>query len=140
VGSNLKQEKIFMTKLTEIANNLTMLCLFVLIMTACGREPVVSFSQDVKPIIDQYCIECHQLGGKGEVVSGLNVSTHDKLMDGTRSGPIIIEGDAEGSSLLAIMDGSADPSTSIPHGGQYAVYPQDIQTIRVWIGQGAQNN
>ncbi len=100
----------------------------------------MSFSQDVKPILDANCIQCHQAGGEGEVASGFNMETYDSLMKGTRFGPMIIAGDVEGSNILVLMEGRADPSISMPHGQQETISKQDIQTIRLWIEQGARNN
>jgi hypothetical protein len=42
--------------------------------------------------------------------------------------------------MLVLMEGRADPSISMPHGGQKAVSAEDIQKIRLWIEQGAKNN
>jgi len=114
--------------------------LFPLVMSACGGEPDISFSQDVQPIIDQHCIKCHGSGGVGEVASGLNMTTYDNLMKGTRSGPMVIAGDVEGSNMLVLMEGRADPSISMPHGQNEPVPKKDIETIRLWIDQGARNN
>lgn len=115
------------------------LSLFPLAMIACNKEPAVSFSQDVRPVLDQNCIECHDMGGKGQVASGLDMSSYDSLMKGTRFGPMIIAGDVEGSNLLVLIEGRADPSISMPH-GQKSIPKEDIQTIRLWIKQGAKNN
>jgi mono/diheme cytochrome c family protein len=114
--------------------------LFPLVLSACGGEPAVSYSQDVKPIIDENCIKCHQAGGKGELASGFNMSTYDSLMKGARFGPMVIAGDAEGSNMVVLMEGRADPSISMPHGQQKSIPKEDIQTIRAWIKQGAKNN
>ena len=116
------------------------LCLFPLVMTACGGEPAVSFSQDVQPIINQHCIQCHEVGGKGEVASGLNLTSYEDVMKGTNAGPMVSAGDVEGSNLLVLMEGRADPSIRMPHGQNEPVPKKDIQTIRSWIGQGAKNN
>jgi len=116
------------------------LCLLPLVMAACTGEPAVSFSQDVKPIIDQHCIQCHEPGGQGEVISGLNLSTYEGLMKGTDAGAMVIAGDIEGSNILVLMEGRADPSISMPHGQNEPVSKQGIQTIRSWIEQGAKNN
>lgn len=129
-----------MLNIKKTAGKLITLSLFPLAMAACSGEPAVSYSQDVKPIIDKNCIECHQPSGKGEVASGFNMTTYDGLMKGTRFGPMIIAGDAEGSNMLVLMEGRADPSISMPHGRQKSVSKQDIQTIRLWIAQGAMNN
>ncbi len=129
-----------MTNFYKTTGNLIALCLFPLAMAACNFEPAVSFSQDVKPIIEQNCTKCHQPGGEGEVASGFNMTSYAGLMKGTRFGPMIIAGDTEGSNMLVLMEGRADPSISMPHGQQKPVSKEDIQTIRLWIGQGAKNN
>jgi len=124
----------------KFAGELITLCLFSLLLTACGDMKAVSFSQDVKPILDNHCIECHKAGGQGELVSGFSMVDYDALMKGTRNGPMVIAEDAEGSNILVLMEGRADPSISMPHGEQEPVSKQDIQTIRTWIEQGAKNN
>ncbi len=124
----------------ETAGKLISVFLLGLLMTGCGREEVVSFSRDVKPILDQHCIECHQAGGSGLEASGFSMGSYDELMKGTDFGPMVIAGDAEGSNILVLMEGRADPSISMPHGYREPVAAQDIQTIRLWIGQGAKNN
>ena len=128
-----------MTNFKKNAGKLVALGLFPLAMVACG-ESTISFSQDVKPILDTYCMECHQPGGQGEVVSGFGMATHESLLKGARFGPMVIAGDAEGSNMLVLMEGRADPSISMPHGQQDPVSKKDIQTIRSWIVQGARNN
>ena len=129
-----------MMKFKKNAGKLTALSLLPLAMVACSGEPAVSFSQDVKPIIDKNCIECHQAGGEGEVASGFDMASYDGLIKGARFGPMIIKGDAEGSNMIVLMEGRADPSISMPHGQQKSISKADIQTIRLWIEQGARNN
>ena len=55
-------------------------------------------------------------------------------------GVMVIPGDAEGSNLVVLMEGRADPSISMPHGESKPVPAKDIQTIRIWVEQGAKNN
>ena len=124
----------------KTVGKITSLCLLPLVVVACGGEPAVSFSQDVQPIINQHCIQCHESGGQGEVASGLNLTSYENVMKGTNSGPMVIAGDVEGSNLLVLMEGRADPSISMPHGDNEPVPKKDIKTIRSWIGQGAKNN
>ena len=45
-------------------------------------------------------------------------------------------GDPEGSNVLVLMEGRADPSISMPHGQRDTVPDQDIAAIRAWIEQG----
>ena len=126
-----------------IGNNvgkLISLGLFPLAMVACSGEPAISFSQDVKPIIDQNCVSCHQLDGKGVLASGFDMTSYDGLIKGAQFGPMIIAGDAEGSNMVVLMEGRADPSISMPHGQQKPISKAKIKTIRLWIDQGAKNN
>jgi len=118
---------------------LVALSLLPLAITSC-TERTVSFSADVKPILDRHCLECHQPGGKGQLASGLNMNDYQNLMIGTRNGPMILAGDPLGSNLLVLMDGRADPSINMPHGERDPVAKEDIQTIRLWITQGARDN
>jgi hypothetical protein len=135
-----KTGRIFMMNLKKTAGNLVLMSLLPLAIAACGGEPTVSFSHDVKPIIDQYCIKCHQPGGRGEVASGFDMTSYDSMMKGARFGPMVIASDVEGSNMVVLMEGRADPSISMPHGQRETVPKQDIQTIRLWIDQGAKNN
>ena len=127
-------------EIQKTAGKLITIGLLPLFMAACGGEPAVSFSKDVQPIIAQHCYKCHQAGGLGEVASGLDLTTYEDVMKGTHAGPMVIAGDIEGSNLLVLMEGRADPSISMPHGENDPVPKKDIQTIRSWIGQGAKNN
>jgi hypothetical protein len=133
------QEKL-MKIFYRTACKLITVCLLPLLLTGCGGEKAVSFSQDVRPVLEQNCLECHQAGGSGLEASGFNMETYDGLMKGTNFGPMIIAGDAAGSNMLVLMEGRADPSISMPHGQQDPISQRDIQTIRLWIEQGAKNN
>lgn len=112
----------------------------LMMLAGCNREQPVSFSQDVKPIIDQNCLSCHLKGGEGFEASGFSMESYEDLMKGTNFGPMIIRGDSAGSNMLVLMEGRADPSISMPHGAMEPVGKADIETIRVWIDQGAKNN
>ena len=111
-----------------------------ILASACNVEPKVSFSQEVRPIFEANCLSCHQAGGAGFEASGFSMVSYDDLMKGTDAGPMVIPGDVEGSNLVVLMEGRADPSISMPHGGLDPVPGADIKLIRQWIAQGAKNN
>ena len=111
-----------------------------ILASACKSEPKVSFSQEVRPILEANCLSCHQAGGAGFEASGFSMVSYDDLMKGTKFGAMVIAGDAEGSNLVVLMEGRADPSISMPHGSIKKVAGRDIKTIRLWIDQGALNN
>jgi len=114
--------------------------LLLITLAGCQKEKTVSFAQDVRPILDEHCIECHQPGGEGFAASGFSMESYQTLMKGTNNGPMIIAGDSLGSNLLVLMEGRADPSISMPHGREKGARQDQIETIRLWIDQGAQDN
>lgn len=124
----------------RIAGIISLLVMLAGSLTGCAKEETVSFSASVKPVIDQNCLECHQPGGAGYEASGFNMTSYEDLMTGTKFGPMIIAGDSEGSNLVVLMEGRADPSISMPHGSMDPVKKSDVVLIRTWIDQGAKNN
>ncbi len=122
------------------AATMILICLVLSGLAGCMVEDAVSYSRDVKPIIQNNCLACHEQGGAGYEASGFSMASYDELMKGTKFGPMIIAGDSEGSNLVVLMEGRADPSISMPHGDLDPVRQSDIDTIRRWIDQGAEKN
>ncbi|MCR6629081.1 MAG: hypothetical protein NVV74_02965 [Magnetospirillum sp.] len=106
---------------------------------ALAKEEPVSFSEDVKPILDTRCTACHQSGAEGTEKSGLDLTSYAGLMKGTKHGSMISPGDPVTSNLMVLIDGKADKSLQMPH-GKKKLSSCDRDTIRKWIKQGAKNN
>lgn len=111
--------------------------MLVFLMAACQRE--VSFSKNVKPILDAKCLSCHAEGEKGFKASGLSVESYDHLMKGTRDGPVIEPGYSYFSTLQIVVEHRADLSSSMPQSSA-KLSGAEIQVIGEWIDQGAKNN
>jgi len=123
------------------ASGLTALsALALIVVVSCSQEQPVSFAQDVQPVLEKYCTECHLPGGQGLEASGFSMESYEDLMAGARGGPMIIAGDSLGSNMLVLMEGRADPSISMPHDKSVAASQAELEIIRAWIDQGAQNN
>lgn len=110
------------------------------LLSACSSTEKASYSQNVKPILDKHCAECHLDGGAGLIKSGFNIGSYQGLMTGTKFGPVITAGDSVSSTLVVLVEGRADPSLRMPHGDREQLSKQEIKTIRDWIDQGAENN
>ncbi|NPA43417.1 MAG: hypothetical protein GXO27_05275 [Chlorobi bacterium] len=98
----------------------------------------VSFSNDVQPIFNAYCIACHPSSGNLDLREGRSYS---QLVNVPASGyPAIrvVPGDPEASVLYKKIDGSGAYGANMPTGGQLP--STDVQKIRLWIEQGAKNN
>ncbi len=108
------------------------------LLGACGQKQL-SFKADVQPILKQYCLECHGAGGQGTVVSGLDLTTYETLMKGTRYGSIVKPGDSLSSVLIMLVEGRANPAIKMPHGKE-TLPKERVATLRAWVEQGAKNN
>jgi len=109
------------------------------ILFGCG-EPAVSYSKEVQPILQTHCVECHTGTGAGITKTGLDMGSHEGLMKGTKFGPVIKPGDSLSSTLVLLIEGKADPSINMPHGGREPMPQTQIAVIRTWVDQGAKNN
>lgn len=105
----------------------------------CAAEAQITFSEDVVPIFKGRCIGCHQPGGAGYEKSGLDLTTYEGVMKGTKFGPMVIPRDPESSNLVWLLDWRASPETRMPH-GKKKLSTCDRDAIRKWIRQGAKNN
>src|SRR5437016_783117 len=66
----------------------------------CAAGAQASYSQDVLPIFKGWCNDCHRPGGQGFEKSGLDLTTYDGLMKGTKYGAMIVAGDPDASNLM----------------------------------------
>ena len=97
---------------------------------AVGR---VDFADDVLPILATHCFRCH--GGVREK-AGLNLADPERVRSVLASGhAAVVPGEPARSELLARIT-TSDPDERMPSDGS-PLSPQEIDTIRRWIGQGA---
>lgn len=100
----------------------------------------VSFALDVRPILESRCVACHHSpAGEGYAASGLDLSTYDGLMAGTKHGPIVVPGDPVTSNLVRLIEGKASPQLAMPHDQRPLLRYQTL-IIRDWVRQGAKDN
>ena len=104
----------------------------------CAAEPT-SFSEDILPIFKGRCVECHQPGGQGYDKSGLDLTTYEGVMKGTKHGAMVVPRDPDGSNLIWLLDWRASPELRMPH-GKKKLSVCDRNAIRAWIREGAKNN
>ena len=108
-------------------------------LCAAPANPPTSFSEDILPLFQWRCAGCHQPGGTGLEVSGLDLTSYEGIMKGTKFGPMIIPGDPDSSNLMLLLDWRASPKIRMPH-GQKQLSICDRNSIRAWIREGARNN
>ena len=107
--------------------------------SAAAAGATVSFKEDVLPIFRVHCVSCHTPGSEGTATSGLDLTTWQGIMQGTKYGAMVIPGNAEYSNLMWLLDWRASPQLRMPHGKQQLPVGER-DTIRTWIRQGAKDN
>jgi Planctomycete cytochrome C len=98
-----------------------------------------SFTEDILPILKWRCAGCHEVGGEGFEKSGVDLTTYEGVMKGTKFGPMVIAGDPESSNLMWLLDWRAAPQLRMPH-NKKQLSTCDRDAIRAWIREGAKNN
>lgn len=88
----------------------------------------VSFQSDVLPIFQEDCVACH--GG----TAGLYLDSYANLMQGGRSGAVIVPGDPQASLLIQYVAGGY-----MPFRGQ-RLTDAEIQTLVNWVAAGTNDN
>jgi mono/diheme cytochrome c family protein len=99
----------------------------------------VTYVDDVEPIIQKHCVVCHVTGQQGARESGLLMDSYESLMKGTTFGQVINPGSAMSSSLYILVSGKDRLTVTMPH-GKKPLSDEEIETIRVWIENGAVEN
>lgn len=95
-----------------------------------AHEPV-SFSADVMPILERYCWECHS---GDDVELGLRLDSYEGVMAGSDYGTVVEPGDPAGSLLIDMVESGDMPEEGDP------VPPEQLEIIKTWIAEGAENN
>jgi len=121
-------------------------------LIGCGQEPdvatEVSFANDVLPILEANCVECHDLAAEGVATSGLNLSDYEGVLQGTRSGVVVVSDSSESSALYLVVAHQMDPQIQMPphhrdalvEGRDPSLSEKEIKTIQDWVDQGALDN
>lgn len=99
----------------------------------------VTYVDDVGPIMQKHCAACHVAGQQGAEASGLLIDSYESIMKGSRFGSVINPGSAMTSSLYNLVSGKAILTITMPH-GKDPLSAEEIETIRVWIENGAVEN
>jgi len=119
----------------------------VMLLNGCGQGDV-SFSEDIQPIVAKHCISCHSGTGEGATASDYLMTDYNGVMKGTTHGPVVVPGSRMSSSLYLVIAGKTAPEIRMPphndesfaEGRGFMLSAETIETIGLWIDQGAKNN
>lgn len=114
----------------------------LVVATAAATRPphppasAVSFAEDVAPIFERSCIRCHGGIDEGErrYEGGLDLTTWEGVLQGSEFGTVVTPGDPDDSLLLEMIETGEMPDEGDP------LSAEEIETVRSWIAEGAENN
>jgi hypothetical protein len=94
-----------------------------------GAEDALTFEKDVRPILKTHCFRCH---GEGDKLKGkLDLRLRRLAVTGGKSGPALVPGNPDGSSLYRrLREGEMPPGKKKPSDAEVAI-------IGRWIAAGA---
>jgi len=92
----------------------------------------VDFAQDIKPVLEARCVNCH---GRGRAKGDFQIDNRETFLKGGNSGPAIVSGNSAESLLIELVAG-VDPENVMPRKGS-RLTPDQIGLLRAWIDQGA---
>ena len=118
-----------------------------LLLGGCGQGDV-SFSNDVQPIFETHCVRCHSGNAEGAMASNYFMVDYNGVMKGTSFGQVVVPGSRMSSSLYLVVAGKTAPEIRMPphndesfaEGRGAMLSANMIETIGLWIDQGAKNN
>ena len=119
----------------------------VAFLAGCGQGEI-SFADDVQPIFDKNCVRCHGEAGEGVEVSDFQMVDYNSVMKGTALGQVVVPGSRMSSALYLVVAGKTAPEIRMPphndesfaEGRGTMLSARMIETIGLWIDQGAKNN
>jgi len=121
----------------------------MVIMIACAAQVAPqkrSFKDDVMPIVKKYCLPCHSEDNYNP--SELSLDSYELMMDGGKHGAPIVAGDPDKSLLVQKVMGNAPFGDPMPLAKklssgelqQKRLTAEELQILKDWIAQGAQDN
>lgn len=116
------------------------------LLTGCERQ--VSYTEDIQPMLFASCLQCHDQNSEGYLNSGFSLDSYDAVMKGTKFGAVVVAGSPESSSLYLVVAHKTAPEIHMPphtddalaEGRGVSLTEEQIESVRLWIAQGAQNN
>ena len=115
--------------------------IFTILLTIAWCLPVAKAEKDsfdgiLKPAFQQNCIKCHGGLPDGESIleAGLDLRTYESVMKGSEFGSVVEASNVDDSLIFLMIEEGDMPEEADP------LSPDDIETIKTWIAEGAKNN
>jgi mono/diheme cytochrome c family protein len=112
-------------------------CLTLFFASANLYAQAPSYTNDVRPFMDKYCVECHQ-GNKAK--AGVKLDSFESIMKGSKKGrKIVVEGEADKSQLVTCVEGTGGKKMP-PKKAAKQPTDKEIKMLREWVNGGAKDD
>lgn len=109
----------------------------VLLLASLNAFGAIDYQRDVRPILSNNCFACHG-PDKETRMADLRLDQHDDAVAARRNGPAIVPGDVAKSLVYQRITAPKPALRMPPVASHKTLTPQQIETIKGWIEQGAQ--
>ena len=94
-----------------------------------GRSESPKFESDIRPILREYCLDCH--GATEKLEGTLDLRLVRLIQKGGDSGTSLIPGDPDASLLIQRIESGDMPPTTLK------VSPEKLAILKAWVSAGA---
>ncbi len=115
---------------TQIA---ALACLFGAIVASGAQDPVPQFEKEVRPLLEQRCMECH---GPDKQKGGLRLDQKSAMLGGGDSAEAAVVPGKSAESLLIKRIVTTDPDETMPPKGK-RLTSAEVSLLKLWIDRGA---
>ena len=117
-------------------HRLILIGICLMIFTACDKSrdaKPVSFSTEIKPLLEARCVNCHHAGA---LFGELNLENHELAFKPRAKGPVITPGNPDKSPLYLVLTLPEGDKKAMPPTG-HRISADETALIKRWIQQGA---
>lgn len=104
------------------------------VAASVAPEDRVVYADIVAPILESRCTSCHK---EGKFKGGVRLDSHEHILKGSSSGPILVAGDAAKSLMVSLIELPTEDAYRMPPPGKPGMTAEEITIIKWWISQGA---
>ena len=99
---------------------------------ALAQDPPINYQDNVRPIIEEYCLGCHH-GSRAK--NGFKLDSVGTILEGGSSGAAVVPGDPDNSLLYQLISkrDPANPKDQMPPIASRVVDDDGIAAVEDWI-------
>src|SRR5438309_1181962 len=125
--------------MNAVKNSMTNVYPWLAALVLCAPASVAaqetSYARQVKPFLARYCLECHNASTtKGD----LDLETFKGMMQGGKSGPVVMPGKPDASRLVLLPEHKDKPP--MPPKKARQPKPDEVTVLRAWVAAGARDD